>query len=334
MDLGSLNRELWALLAADHVKFHTHPWCMWELTCEVRVSNASLAKEYKMLSSWIKFGCCNGAVFSQWSQPGSHSLLSASTSTWGWGCALPNETHRRMQGLTYTHIHLYPKGCFLSFLTCCEVNLLILRGKKRDAKSTHSFSCGVCLTSSIRWQWQNAQLQTGPARTPTPSLMAGRPTSTWHTWGPSLGWCSQVKRQKKISTAQKTNKYLHSSRNLSFWSKLVFKHDKLWLFGWDCGVGFVCINKQENQVIPWFSPQGSLVELVRELLTVHIAQKPNSLFYSVFSSFLSLFFWCRFYLWCSPDSPCVHPEALWVSTDESTCVLEDVRGSHMCTFLM
>lgn len=40
---------------------------------------------------------------------------------------------------------------------------------------------------------------------------------------------------------------------------------------------------------------------------------------------------CRFYLWRSPNSPRVHPEALWVSTDESTHFLEDV---WMCSHLI
>lgn len=44
----------------------------------------------------------------------------------------------------------------------------------------------------VRWRWQIAQRQTGPARTLTPSLMAGKLTSTWPTWEPNLEWCSQV----------------------------------------------------------------------------------------------------------------------------------------------
>ena len=52
---------------------------------------------------------------------------------------------------------------------------------------------------SNRWLWQTGGRLRGLVKTPTPSSMAGRPTWTWPTWGPSLGVCRQV-RSTPVST--------------------------------------------------------------------------------------------------------------------------------------
>lgn len=75
----------------------------------------------------------------------------------------------------------------------------------------HSSTCWFCMEKaslstvaspsafppSLRWPWQTARPLTVPAKTQTQSLTAGRPMSTWPTWGPSRGWCSQVKTRGK-----------------------------------------------------------------------------------------------------------------------------------------
>lgn len=73
--------------------------------------------------------------------------------------------------------------------------VLLSRPAEKWKQFTHRFQVSTSFSCfpSCRWRWWTARLQTGPARTQTQSLTAGRPTSTWPTWGPSLGSCSKVK---------------------------------------------------------------------------------------------------------------------------------------------
>lgn len=142
-----------------------------------------------------------------------------------------------------------------------------------------------------------------------------------------LGAKPRVMQPGKETNVDQHWPVLKINNGVQTWQNMV-----VWLRVW----GWLCLHKQTRKsnhsliftsgVTCWMCK-----EVLCELLPVHIAQQLNLLFYSVFSSFLFCFVPPRFYLWRSPDSPCVHPEALWVSTNESTCGLEDVR---MCTFLL
>lgn len=126
---------------------------MWTEILVRSVRNASLEKECKRLSRWIKFGCCNGAMFSQWSQPGSHSLLIVSTPTHeadGCVCVLPNEgqtrrnTQRRRINM-HTPFAATPvsKMMFSLFPNMCLLSQPVDSAGK-GIPST-SFLCSVCV---------------------------------------------------------------------------------------------------------------------------------------------------------------------------------------------
>ncbi len=171
-----------------------------------------------------------------------------------------------------------------------DITVRAVEPKETSTSLTHllqvstSLSCSVFSPSSVRWRWRTARLQTGPARTPTQSSTAGRPTSTWPTWGPSLGWCSQVKTAR-WGPIQKIYFFLISStscRNvLVFYQNLQSDMSRRGCLKSKINIASVfllpqCLfgsvdfywqsSKQENQVnLSWFWLR-SLLVFFRELL--------------------------------------------------------------------
>lgn len=245
---------------------------MWTEILVRSVRNASLEKECKRLSRWIKFGWCNGAMFSQWSQPGSHSLLIVSTPTHeadGCVCVLPNEgqtrrnTQRRRINM-HTPFAATPvsKMMFSLFPNMCLLSQPVDSAGK-GIPST-SFLCSLCVFfPSCQVTMADRSAADRACKDPNP-IIDGRKANVNLAY---LGAKPRVMQpgkdnQMKINTVQKIYMYIYLFSSTSHRNILVL-YDKIDMTKYGClGVrGWFCwqSSKQENQVNPWFSPQGSLV---------------------------------------------------------------------------